>query len=193
MHHIDSVEQFDSVLDAASGHVVIGFFGDFSEASNAALPEFTAYAAETPDTVLAVNVAKVRGLHKRYGVASVPTVIRMKGDEIKQMVVGPQRTDYYRRALTDSHFAPTEGDGTQKPSHNVTVYVSPHCVWCTRVKAHLRKHRVHFREVDVSTDPTAARRLQAKTGQTGVPQLDIDGKYIVGFDKSRIDTLLDLH
>jgi len=75
---------------------------------------------------------------------------------------------------------------------NVTVYTGASCPWCTRVKNYLRQHGVNFREIDISRDQQAAMRLVAKTGQTGVPQLDINGHYVVGFDQARIDALLGL-
>ena len=62
-----------------------------------------------------------------------------------------------------------------------------------RAKAYLRERHVPFREVDVSRDPTAARDLARRTGQVGVPVIEIDGRPVVGFDRPRIDHLLGLH
>lgn len=76
--------------------------------------------------------------------------------------------------------------------HRVLVFTTPTCSWCTRVKAYLRENRVQFREIDVSRDQKAAANLVRKTGQMGVPVVEIDGRPIVGFDKPRIDALLGL-
>jgi len=76
--------------------------------------------------------------------------------------------------------------------HTVTVYSTPTCSWCHAAKEHLRSHSVAFEDVDVSTDMARAREMIEKSGQYGVPVLDIDGEIIVGFDRTRIDTLLDL-
>lgn len=76
--------------------------------------------------------------------------------------------------------------------HRVIVFTTPTCSWCRRTKDYLRQQRVTFREVDVSRDPTAARDLVRRTGQTGVPVIDIDGRPIVGFDKPTIDRMLGL-
>jgi glutaredoxin 3 len=76
--------------------------------------------------------------------------------------------------------------------HRVLVFTTPTCSWCTRVKAYLRENRVQFREIDVSRDQKAADNLVRKTGQMGVPVVEIDGRPIVGFDKQRIDALLGL-
>lgn len=76
--------------------------------------------------------------------------------------------------------------------HRVVVFTTPTCSWCRRTKDYLRQQRVTFREVDVSRDATAARDLVRRTGQTGVPVIEIDGRPIVGFDKPTIDRLLGL-
>jgi len=86
-----------------------------------------------------------------------------------------------------SHKATTTG-GT----HRVIVYSSPTCVWCMRAKTYLRTRGVPFRDVDVSRDPAAARNLVRRTGQMGVPVIEVDGRPIVGFDQARIDSALGL-
>ena len=49
-----------------------------------------------------------------------------------------------------------------------------------------------FREVDISRDERAAQELVRRSGQMGVPQTDIDGRIVVGFDKARLDELLGI-
>ncbi len=78
------------------------------------------------------------------------------------------------------------------PGHRVIVFSTPTCPWCTRAKTYLRGRGIPFRDVDVSRDPAAARDLVRRTGQMGVPVIEIDGKPIVGFDRGRIDKLLGL-
>jgi glutaredoxin-like YruB-family protein len=77
-------------------------------------------------------------------------------------------------------------------SRRVLVFTTPTCSWCTRAKSYLAQRRVPFREVDVSKDPAAARDLVRRTGQMGVPVIEIDGRPVVGFDRARIDRLLGL-
>ena len=77
-------------------------------------------------------------------------------------------------------------------THRVVVFSSPTCVWCTRAKTYLHSRNVPFRDVDVSRDAAAARDLVRRTGQMGVPVIEIDGRAIVGFDQARIDSLLGL-
>lgn len=86
---------------------------------------------------------------------------------------------------------PHRQSDTGRP-HRVLVFTTPTCPWCTRVKQYLSRRQVRFREIDVSRDPAAARDLVRRTGQTGVPVVEIDGRPVVGFDKPKIDKLLGL-
>ncbi len=81
---------------------------------------------------------------------------------------------------------------TEGRRHRVLVFTTPTCPWCTRAKSYLRSRGVRFREVDVARDPAAARDLMRRTGQMGVPVVEIDGKPVVGFDQAKIDRLLGL-
>ena len=76
--------------------------------------------------------------------------------------------------------------------HTVTVYSTPTCSWCQLAKDHLRNHDISFDDIDVSMDMTRAREMVEKSGQYGVPVIDIDGEVIVGFDRGRIDSLLNI-
>lgn len=74
----------------------------------------------------------------------------------------------------------------------VTVYSTPTCTFCSAAKRYLRERSIPFREVDVSRDAKAAADMVRKTGQQGVPVLDINGKIIVGFDKLKINAALGI-
>ncbi len=77
--------------------------------------------------------------------------------------------------------------------HEVIVYTTPHCPWCAAVKEYLRERDIPFTEIDVSEDRQAAMEMVEKSGQMGVPVIEIDGEIVVGFDKERLDYLLGLH
>jgi glutaredoxin-like YruB-family protein len=69
----------------------------------------------------------------------------------------------------------------------IKVYSTQTCPWCVRLKEYLRSKKIKFQEVDVSEDEEAANEMIEKSGQMGVPQIEINGKMIVGFDKEAID------
>lgn len=75
---------------------------------------------------------------------------------------------------------------------NVIVYSSPLCPWCTKVKDYLDSKNVPYEAYNVAKDRDKAMEMVDKSGQQGVPVLDIDGEIIIGFDKSSIDELLGL-
>jgi glutaredoxin 3 len=72
----------------------------------------------------------------------------------------------------------------------VTVYTTTTCPYCVMVKNFLREQGVPFEEVNVQQDPVAARKLVETTGQIGVPQIEIDGQWVIGFDPDAIMQLL---
>ena len=64
----------------------------------------------------------------------------------------------------------------------VKVFTIPTCPWCVKVKDFLVKNKVQFQEVDVVEDLKAQREMIERSGQMGVPVVEIDGKMIVGFE-----------
>ena len=59
-------------------------------------------------------------------------------------------------------------------------------------KRFLKKNKIDFKEIDVSKDSVAAKEMLEKSGQSVVPQTDIDGKIVVGFDKEALKEELNL-
>ena len=74
----------------------------------------------------------------------------------------------------------------------VKVYSTPTCPYCIRAKQFLRDNNIVFEDIDVSVDHAAGEEMIRKSGQMGVPVLDIDGQIIVGFDKEKIKEALGL-
>jgi glutaredoxin 3 len=73
---------------------------------------------------------------------------------------------------------------------DIKVYSTPTCPWCIKLKAYLKEKGVEFDDIDVSADQQAAQQMMERSGQMGVPQTEINGKMIVGFDKAAIDAEL---
>ncbi len=80
----------------------------------------------------------------------------------------------------------------QKKKKRVIVFSTPTCPHCNSAKRYLRERGIPFRDVDVSRDPAAARDMIRRSGQQGVPVIDIGGKIVVGFNKAEVDRLLGL-
>ncbi len=69
----------------------------------------------------------------------------------------------------------------------IKVYSTTACPWCYRLKDWLKEKGIKFEEVDVGSDRKAAQEMMKKSGEMGVPQIEIDGKMIVGFDQGAIE------
>lgn len=81
-------------------------------------------------------------------------------------------------------------DTTTTPS--VTIYSADWCAFCHAAKDYLKKKGVEYTEKNVEEDIKNAQESVAKSGQMGIPVLDINGHIIVGFDRPRIDAALGL-
>lgn len=72
----------------------------------------------------------------------------------------------------------------------VKVYSTTTCPWCHKAKDYLKSLKVPFQDINVGEDQDAANEMVEKSGQMGVPVLDVNGTIIVGFDKAAIDAAL---
>lgn len=72
----------------------------------------------------------------------------------------------------------------------VTIYTTPSCVYCKMAKAFFAEHNVVFEEKDVTKDDAARDTMIQKSGQMGVPVIEVNGKVVVGFDEDALAKLL---
>lgn len=76
--------------------------------------------------------------------------------------------------------------------HNVLIYTTDTCHFCKLAKEFFKQNSMKYKEINVGEDEKAAKEMIEKSGQMGVPVIDIDGKIIIGFDKGAIKKALDL-
>ncbi len=69
---------------------------------------------------------------------------------------------------------------------DVKLYSTPVCPWCKRVKEYLSKNNVSFTEINVAGNQKASQEMIEKSGQMGIPVIDIDGAIIVGYDEEAL-------
>lgn len=74
----------------------------------------------------------------------------------------------------------------------VTMYSTPWCVYCKMAKKYFTENKIEFTELDVAADEKARDEMVKKTGQMGVPVIDIDGEFTIGFDQMRLKQLLGI-
>ena len=75
-------------------------------------------------------------------------------------------------------------------THNVTVYSTPTCPYCVYAKEYFKDNNIPFEDIDVTSDREKAKEMISKSGQMGVPVIDIDGKILVGFQPDEFEKLL---
>lgn len=74
----------------------------------------------------------------------------------------------------------------------IKIFSTPTCPYCVTLKEYLKDKGFDFEDMDVSQDQKALDEMVEKSGQMGVPVVDIDGKIIVGFDKEKINEILNI-
>lgn len=72
----------------------------------------------------------------------------------------------------------------------ISIYTTPTCTFCRQVKDYFRQNHIPFTEYNVAQDERKADEMVRKSGQMGVPVLDVHGKIIVGFNKPEIERAL---
>jgi len=194
IEEIKNKEHLDKLKKEKKDLLIVIFYADSSEKSKKALDALKIVKDKNPKApIFGVNASKVRDIHPIYGINTVPTVLVLKEEKVSNIIHGVQDKQYYETLLYGTHTpVASTGKDEEKQQHRVVVYTSPTCSWCAAVKSYLTKNRIFFREVDISRDERAAQDLVKRSGQMGVPQTDIDGRIIVGFDKPKLDTILGI-
>jgi glutaredoxin 3 len=77
-------------------------------------------------------------------------------------------------------------------TQTVTIYSTPSCHYCNLAKDFFNKHKVEYTEVNVALDREAAKAMVKRTGQMGVPVIDIGQETVVGFDEEKVRKLLNI-
>lgn len=74
----------------------------------------------------------------------------------------------------------------------IRIFSTPTCAYCFTLKEYLKKNNIAFEDIDVSKDESALNEMIEKSGQMSVPVIDINGEFIIGFDKKKINELLKI-
>ncbi|MEL7601237.1 MAG: glutaredoxin domain-containing protein [Proteiniphilum sp.] len=150
-----------------------------------------AMAGENGVPLFLADVSRVRDIHVRYGISSAPALLLFEEEGLVSVIKGCESISYYR-ALTGKALFMAKAKAEGKTIKRVTVYSTPTCSWCNTLKGWLRRNNIPFTDVDVSRDEHAAQDLVRRTGQQGVPQTDINGQVVVGFNEQRLKELLEI-
>ncbi len=140
--------------------------------------------------VYTVDVNNIKNIHPEFGVNSAPSLVIVHKGKIQNIIKGCQTDNYYSQIIHEEANTYTTSNGSSQK--RVVVYTTPTCPYCTKVKQYLAKHGINFNEVDVASNPAAAQEMVNKSGQRGVPQTDIGGQMIIGFDTQKLSRILNI-
>lgn len=74
--------------------------------------------------------------------------------------------------------------------NNVKIYTTPYCHYCKMAKEFFKSKNIQYEEYDVMQDIKRRDEMIAKTGQLGVPVIEINGKIVIGFDRTKVNEYL---
>ena len=190
LKEISSHKEMLQNLDAKGKSYVL-LYKRGSDASDCSYKNLEEATHQEGINVLAADVNNVRDIHSAYGITSAPALLLFNEGVFEKSIKGCNDNNYYRSLFENAIFtAKAKADG--KPQKKVTVYSTPTCTWCTTLKTHLKNNGIKYAEIDVSKDQNAAEAMVGKSGQQGVPQTDINGTMVIGFDKVKINKLLGI-
>lgn len=75
---------------------------------------------------------------------------------------------------------------------NVIVYSTPSCVYCNMAKTFFKSNGIDYKDFNVAADLEKRKEMIDKTGQMGVPVIDVNGQVVVGFDEAKLRTTLGI-
>lgn len=81
---------------------------------------------------------------------------------------------------------------TKKQQPHIRVFSTPSCPYCVTLKTFLEEKGFQYEDIDVAEDDKAREEMIQKSGQMGVPVVDIGGQIIIGFDKEKISQILNI-
>jgi glutaredoxin len=189
LKELESLDEYRNLIEQHEHYTVLAFLSENSARSVQAEHILRQLSEESSTPIWGVNVKQTPDIHPVLSVTQVPTVVTIRNGRIVKKLVGLQNRGTYQKLISDS--ARTRMGGTRAPTLKITVYSTRSCPHCTTVKNHLKRKGVPFREVDVGNSVNAASELRRRTGQTGVPQTEINGTFVLGADISKINRLID--
>lgn len=189
---IQNEQDLQPLLDG-NQELLLAFLIEQNQGSSAARGALEQALASNPEAkAYSVDARAVRNLSSRFQVTAVPTVLRVRGPDTLDRLVGPQSPGTYAALMKPKLRSTSQNQTKPNSQPSVKLYVTNTCPWCRKLESYLDRRGVRYSKVNVSTDLAAAHAMVRKSGQQGVPQAEIDGTMVVGFDKARIDNLLGL-
>jgi len=161
-----------------------------SEQSECAINNIMKLEEKAGLNVLSADVNFVRDIHEKYSIDSVPALLHFDKQKLVKVFKGCHEFMFFKSLFNNSLYSSVKKE--KKPNKRVIVYSTPTCPHCTTAKNYLKGLKIPFRDVNVAQDQKMAEAMVKKSGQQGVPQIEINGRVVVGFNKQKIDELLQI-
>jgi len=188
---LNSLEELKTVLSSKNKIFLLLYKGS-AEQSECAFQRISKIDINPSFKICYADVNLVKDIHSAFGIASVPSLLEFSESKLNNIYKGCQTLEYYKSVLNGTGFSaspPSERKGTKR----VTLYTTPTCTWCNTIKTYFKEHHISFTEINLASNPEKAEEMVKKSGQQGVPQTDINGQIVVGFNKNRINELLEIN
>jgi len=141
--------------------------------------------------VYLVDVNEVKDVHQHFGVNAVPSLVVLNNDKVENIIKGCQTPNYFSQIIHEKKVTNKTNNNGQAQKR-VIVYSTPTCPYCNKLKSYLSKHGIKFTDINVASNQQAAMEMMRKSGQRGVPQTDIGGQMIIGFDTAKLSRILNI-
>lgn len=192
INSIDSYKSLINILDKNDKSFLL-LYKSGSEISECSLQNLkTAISEENSDAnILIADVNNVRDIHENYKITSVPTFLSFEKSKLVNINKGCSDYKIYK-SLINNNIYTVKQNNPEKSQKRVTVYSTPTCTYCNQIKRYFDEKSIKYRDIDVSKDQKAAEQMVKRSGQQGVPQTDINGQIVIGFDRIKINKLLGI-
>ena len=187
---VHSYEEWQGLASRAERSFLLLYKGG-TEQSECALKRIGSLPSQESGSVFMADVSLAGDIHGKLGVDTAPSLVVLKGTKVVNIIKGCQTESAYDSILSGREMGGSSTEASSR-AKQVTVYTTPTCSWCTTLKTYLDQQQVRYREVNVASDTSAAEAMVRKSGQQGVPQTEINGQMVVGFDKNKINQLLEI-
>lgn len=75
----------------------------------------------------------------------------------------------------------------------MNIYTTPTCQYCRMAKEFFQSHDIEYTEFNVAEDAEKRDEMVQKSGQMGVPVIDVNGEIVIGFDQAKLSQLLGIN
>ena len=74
---------------------------------------------------------------------------------------------------------------------SIKIYTTPVCAYCKMAKEYFKSKNLQYEEIPLVGNPEAQQLVMSKAGMVAAPIIEINGKFVVGFNREEINKLLN--